>query len=193
MSEEVACVEPSSNDASLMVLATKSAEATPPDALPLLPGGASTPGGALSPFGAQPSQAAGGLDHDERLGNELGLALLGGADPKEKGEEERLVQERKRRGAGPVTKLVNHIAARFKKIDNRLGYLRSLFIETNPALVRAFAAMEVTKLDQISMLEMWWGWCEDRPKMNINEFMEIYGMAGLPLGGETYARYTLTL
>jgi len=44
-------------------------------------------------------------------------------------------------------------------------------------------------VDQISLLELWWGWCEDRPKMHYKEFVEHYGLdQALPMGGSEYAK-----
>ena len=56
-----------------------------------------------------------------------------------------------------------------KKLDNRMQYLSSLLIEKNKALVRAFEALEVPRLDQVSLLELWWSTCEDRPRMQFHQ------------------------
>jgi hypothetical protein len=60
-----------------------------------------------------------------------------------------------------------------KKLDNRMQYLSSLLIDKNKALVRAFDILEVSRMEQVRLLELWWSTCEDRPRMHYSEFVSL--------------------
>jgi hypothetical protein len=60
-----------------------------------------------------------------------------------------------------------------KKLDNRMQYLASLLIDKNKALVRAFGTLDVSRMDQVRLLELWWTTCEDRPRMHYTEFVRL--------------------
>jgi hypothetical protein len=74
-----------------------------------------------------------------------GLSVLGDDEEDEAAENARIEAERRKKGKPPgvVSRLLTELTSKFKRIDNRLEYLRSVLIDKNPGLVRAFVSLQV--------------------------------------------------
>jgi hypothetical protein len=95
--------------------------------------------------------------------------------------------KKRKPGSSLATVIIDGVMSYFKKIDNRMQYLASVFIDNNPHLIKAFQQLQVSRIDQISFLELWWSICEDRPKMSRSEFKKFYKLSEQPIGGDHYA------